>query len=95
MATCLKLNGIADIFVQQILAKFEGSTQGGWYVWLNEQIMTTRMTVKFAQFIRCAKRILLSPHLQFERNKMFKTNTKFFDTVQLNMIDKENVLRID
>lgn len=85
---------ISDIELSNILAKFEGSTQGGWYVWLNEHIVTTRMTVKFAQFIRCAKLILLSPHLQFERNKMFKTHTKFFDTVQLNMIDKENVLRI-
>lgn len=85
---------IGDTELSKILAKFEGSTQGSWYVWINEQIMTTRMTVKFSQFIRCAKRILLSPHLQFERNKMFKTHTKFFNTVQLNMVDKENVLSI-
>jgi len=86
---------LGDRELSQILAKFEQGTQGSWYVWLNEQIMTTRFTVKFAQFIRCAKIILLSPHLEFERNKMFKTHTKFFETVRLNMVDKENILRLE
>lgn len=83
---------IGDTELSKILAKFEGSTQGSWYVWINEQIMTTRMTIKFAQFIRCAKKVLLSPNLQFHRNKMFKTDMKFFETVNINMVDKENRL---
>lgn len=95
---CLYLYWIINFYLNdnelsKVLAKFEGSTERAWYVWINEQIMITRFTIKFAQFIRCTKLILLSPHLQFKRNKMFKTHTKFFDTININMIDKENILR--
>lgn len=86
---------LGDRELSEVLAKFEDGSQRGWYVWLNEDIMTTKFTIKFSQFIRCAKLILLSPHLQFEKNRMFKTHTKFFDTVWLNMVDKENVLRLE
>lgn len=48
-------------------------------------------TEKFPRFIRFAKRLLLSPHLQFYKNNQQQLELKVIKTVHINMIDKENI----
>lgn len=83
---------LTDNQLAGLLHRFEGGTQSGWYVWLNADLMEAVMFAeKFPRFIRFAKRLLLSPHLQFYKNNQQQLELKVIKTVHINMIDKENI----
>ena len=81
---------LTDNQLSGLLHRFEGGSQSGWYVWLNEDLsMQVMLSEKMAKFMRFCKRLLLSPHLQFYKNNQ-STHKPFIKTVRLNMIDKVN-----
>lgn len=82
---------LTDNQISKLMPKFEGGTQSSWYVWLNEDLsMQVMLSEKMPKFIRFAKKLLLSPHLQFYKNNQ-NAHNHFIKTLRVNMIDKINV----